>query len=77
MSVIWLMIPMALGLAGLAVWAFLAAVRSGQLDDLDTPAIRAVFDDDELPTSSTAAAAPTGGVGPASPVATNDSTTDS
>ena len=46
MSVIWLMIPMALGLAGLAVWAFLAAVRSGQLDDLDTPAIRAVFDDD-------------------------------
>ena len=77
MSVIWLMIPMALGLAGLVVWAFLSAVRSGQLDDLDTPAIRAVFDDDELPASSTAAAASSGGARPASPVASIDSTTDS
>ncbi|MFG0306762.1 MAG: cbb3-type cytochrome oxidase assembly protein CcoS [Phycisphaerales bacterium JB040] len=49
MSVIWLMIPIALAMAGLAVWAFCRAVRSGQLDDLDTPAIRAVLDDDEAP----------------------------
>lgn len=47
MSVIWLMIPIALAMAALAVWAFVRAVRTGQLDDLDTPAIRAVLDDDE------------------------------
>ncbi|MFT5423903.1 MAG: cbb3-type cytochrome oxidase maturation protein [Phycisphaerales bacterium] len=46
MSVIWLMIPVTLCLAGLAVWAFVRAVRDGQLDDLDTPPIRAVFDDE-------------------------------
>lgn len=46
MSVIWLMIPAALCMAGLAVWAFVHAVRGGQLDDLDTPPIRAVFDDE-------------------------------
>ena len=46
MSVIWVMIPMAIAMAGLAVWAFVRAVKSGQMDDLDTPPIRAVFDDD-------------------------------
>ena len=46
MSVVWLMIPAALCMAGLAIWAFVRAVRGGQLDDLDTPPIRAVFDDE-------------------------------
>lgn len=46
MSVVWLMIPVALCMAGLAVWAFVRAVRGGQMDDLDTPPIRAVFDDE-------------------------------
>ena len=46
MSVIMIMIPLALLLAGLAVWGFVRAARAGQYDDLDTPAIRAVLDDD-------------------------------
>ncbi|MEX0875863.1 MAG: cbb3-type cytochrome oxidase assembly protein CcoS [Phycisphaerales bacterium] len=47
MSVILVMIPMAILLAALGVWAFIVAAKRGQFDDLDTPAIRAVFDDDE------------------------------
>ncbi|MAY75573.1 MAG: cbb3-type cytochrome oxidase assembly protein CcoS [Phycisphaerae bacterium] len=47
MTVIMMMIPAAFVLAGLAVWAFIRAVRAGQFDDLDTPPIRAVFDDDQ------------------------------
>ena len=35
-------------LAG-AVWAFFWAVGSGQFDDLDTPAVRVIMDDDERP----------------------------
>lgn len=48
MSVILIMIPGAMILAGLGVWAFIVAAKRGQFDDLETPAIRAVFDDDEL-----------------------------
>jgi hypothetical protein len=32
-----------------AVWLFFWAVGSGQFDDLDTPALRVVMDDDEKP----------------------------
>lgn len=46
MSVLFLLIPMAVILAGVAVGAFLWSVHKGQFDDLDTPAIRAVFDED-------------------------------
>tara|TARA_R110002073_G_scaffold147687_2_gene300657 strand:+ start:103111 stop:103305 length:195 start_codon:yes stop_codon:yes gene_type:complete len=49
MSVIYLMIPAALLLAALGVGAFIIAAKKGQFDDLDTPALRAVFDDDETP----------------------------
>jgi cbb3-type cytochrome oxidase maturation protein len=47
MSVILIMIPAALLLAGLGLAAFILAAKSGQFDDLDTPALRAVFDDDD------------------------------
>lgn len=48
MSVIMLMLPLALLLAALFVWAFIRSVSSGQYDDLDTPPIRAVFDEDPV-----------------------------
>ena len=48
MSVIMVMLPIALILAGLFVWAFIRSVKSGQYDDLDTPPIRAVLDDDPV-----------------------------
>ena len=51
MSVLYLVIPIALVLAGTGLGAFLWAVRKGQFDDLDTPAVRMLFDDDEPPES--------------------------
>ena len=47
MSVLFIMIPLALLLAAIGIIAFVLAAKSGQFDDLDTPALRAVFDDDE------------------------------
>lgn len=47
MSVIFLVLPLALAIVLVAVVAFVWAARRGQYDDLDTPAIRAIFDDDK------------------------------
>lgn len=47
MSILFLIIPLAFLLAGGALAAFMYAVRQGQFDDLDTPAHRVLFDDDE------------------------------
>lgn len=47
MSVLFVVIPLAFIIAGVAVWAFVWSVRTGQMDDLDTPAVRAMLDDDE------------------------------
>ena len=49
MSALFVVLPIALILAGAAVVAFIWAARSGQMDDLDTPAVRAAFDDDDPP----------------------------
>jgi cbb3-type cytochrome oxidase maturation protein len=49
MSILYVLIPLALLLLGIAVWAFFWAVGSGQFDDLDTPAVRVVMDDDAKP----------------------------
>ena len=40
-------LPVALGLSALALWACVRAIRSGQFDDLDTPALRMLADDDD------------------------------
>jgi len=45
MSVIFLVLPLAVGLSALATAAFVWAVRRGQLDDLETPAVRLLCDD--------------------------------
>ena len=47
MSVLYLVLPLALVIATVAVWAFVWSVRGGQFDDLDTPAIRMLHDDAE------------------------------
>ena len=49
MSVLYVLIPLALLLLVGAVWAFFWAVGNGQFDDLDTPAMRVIMDDDEKP----------------------------
>jgi len=46
MSVIYVLLPVALALAAAALWAFIHAVRSGQYDDLDSPPVRMLLDDD-------------------------------
>ena len=45
MSVLYIAIPVALVVALIAVIAFVAQVRNGQYDDLETPARRMLFDD--------------------------------
>jgi len=47
MSILYLLIPLSLMLLGLAVWAFFWAVRHDQFEDLEGPAYRILFDDDE------------------------------
>ena len=47
MSVILLMLPVALLLAGLGVWAFIRAAKSGQFDDLDGAAQRILIDEED------------------------------
>lgn len=46
MSIIYIMIPLALVLAAGGIVAFVRAARSGQFDDLETPAHRMLDDDD-------------------------------
>lgn len=48
MSIIYLLLPIGLLMTAAAVAAFVWAVRGGQLDDLETPAVRALFDDERL-----------------------------
>ena len=45
MTILFVLIPLALLCGAGAVAAFLWAVSSGQLDDLDTPALRILTDD--------------------------------
>jgi len=44
---IFVLLPLALLIAGIALALFVWAVRSGQFDDLETPAVRILFDDEE------------------------------
>jgi len=45
MIALYVVLPLALVIAGAAVFAFIWVVRSGQLDDVDTPPRRILFDD--------------------------------
>ena len=48
MSVVYIALPVALLLAIAGVVAFIWAMRSGQMDDLETPGQRVLFDDDAV-----------------------------
>jgi cbb3-type cytochrome oxidase maturation protein len=50
MSIIFLILPVTLVLCAGAVGAFAWATRSGQFDDLETPAIRLLHDERTRPT---------------------------
>jgi len=46
MGILVVLIPIALCLALVAIAGYLWAVKSGQFDDLDTPAHRVLFEDE-------------------------------
>ena len=46
MTALYFILPLALLVAGAAVAAFAWSVRTGQLDDLDTPPRRVLVDED-------------------------------
>jgi cbb3-type cytochrome oxidase maturation protein len=48
MNLLYLILPLALLIVAGFVAAFVWATRMGQFDDLETPAMRALFDDAEV-----------------------------
>ena len=46
MRILVVLIPISLLLLGIAVWSFIWAVRRGQFDDLDTPALDVLADEE-------------------------------
>lgn len=46
MNVLFVLVPLAVVLAGVGVAAFRWAVRDGQFDDVETPALRILLDDE-------------------------------
>jgi len=56
MSILLLLVPLSLLLLGFAVAAFAWAVKRGQFDDLDTPALD-ILEDDDHPAPPSAARA--------------------
>ncbi|TWT75200.1 cbb3-type cytochrome oxidase assembly protein CcoS [Allorhodopirellula solitaria] len=47
MSVLYVAVPLALVLGGGGLIACLLCIRSGQYDDLDTPAVRMLIDEEK------------------------------
>lgn len=64
MDTIFVLLPLALFIAAIAVGLFIWAALTGQFDDLETPAVRVLFDDEEprgsRPPSGTPAASSMG-----------------
>jgi cbb3-type cytochrome oxidase maturation protein len=53
MNVLYFLVPLALVLAGAGVAAFVWSVRSGQFDDVQTPGMRVLLEDELEERSST------------------------
>jgi cbb3-type cytochrome oxidase maturation protein len=47
LPILFLLVPIALILAGGAVYGFMWAVRNGQYEDVDTPALRLLLEEEE------------------------------
>lgn len=52
MSVVYVLVPIGLVIVAIAIAAFVWATRAGQYDDLGTPAMRMLHDDDAPPAES-------------------------
>jgi len=49
MNMLYVLIPLAVMLLAIAVWALLWAIKSGQFDDLESHGWSVVLDDDQKP----------------------------
>ena len=49
MNMLYVLIPLAVMLLGVAVWALLWAIKNGQFDDLESQGWSVVLDDDQKP----------------------------
>ena len=49
MTILYVLIPLAVMLLGLAIWALLWAIKNGQFDDLESHGWSVVLDDDSKP----------------------------
>ena len=49
MTMLYVLIPLAVVLLAVAVWAMLWAIRTGQFDDLESHGWSVVLDDDQKP----------------------------
>lgn len=49
MSMLYVLIPLAVILLGVAIWAMVWAIKSGQFDDLESQGWSVVLDDDQKP----------------------------
>lgn len=58
MSVMFILLPVALLLAGVALAVFIWAARTGQFDDLETPALRILHEDADVRSSGDRVDAP-------------------
>lgn len=58
MTVLYLLVPLALIFAAGALTVFIISVRRGQFDDLQTPPVRILMDDETVPGEGEKAEAP-------------------
>ena len=61
MNILLFLIPVSIALMGFALWAFTWAVRRGQFDDLDTPALDILREDAHDRTAATSHPVPGAG----------------
>ena len=47
MNALLVLLPVSLVLVGVAIWAFFWAANDGQFDDLDSPALAPLVDDED------------------------------
>jgi cbb3-type cytochrome oxidase maturation protein len=60
MSVMFILLPVALLFSGVALAVFVLAARAGQFDDLETPGLRILHDEDMTPPPAPRADTPPG-----------------
>jgi cbb3-type cytochrome oxidase maturation protein len=52
MSVMYIALPLALGLGAAALWGCIYCIRSGQFEDLETPPMRMLIDEEHSESAS-------------------------